>query len=217
MRKKPDIREKVLKNGITFPSNKELIMLLLGTGIKGFPVDILAEKVLNIILASTGENIIQELLKVEGIGPSKAITIGAAIEFGRRQNIHRGKQILKPSDAIPYIQHYAMQQQEHFICITLSGAHEIIRIVPVSVGTINKTMVHPREVFSCAIKDMAAAVIVCHNHPSGSCIPSQNDLRTTEQLLEASECLGIKMLDHIILSQNNYFSFKEQGLFLADY
>lgn len=211
MKKKPDIREKVMSNGLCYPTNKELIMLLLGSGQKGKPVNVLANKVLDKIMSCEENKLIDELLKIDGIGPSKAILVGAALELGRRYNLHRGKLILEASDIIPYVKHYAMYQQEHFISITLNGAHEIIRIVPVSVGTLNKAMVHPRDVFSSAIKDMAASIIVCHNHPSGNSYPSAEDFEVTERLIKAGECLGIKIIDHLILTQNNYFSFNEQG------
>lgn len=212
MNKKPNVREMVMKNGITYPSTLELIMVLLGTGIQGVPVGKLAQRVLNTITASPRENLLENLLQIEGIGPSKAVTIAAAIEFGRRQNNHTGKQVCKPSDLIPFVHHYAMQEKEHFICVTLNGAHEIIKIRTVSVGTINKTMVHPREVFTGAIKDMAAAVILCHNHPSGNCIPSSEDIETTHRMVEAGECLGIHVLDHLIITTKGYFSIKEEGL-----
>ena len=212
MKKKPNIREMVMKYGVTYPSTLELIMVLLGTGIQGMPVGKLAQQVLNVVTASARENLLENLLQIEGIGPSKAVTIAAAIEFGRRQNNHTGKQVCKPSDLIPFVHHYAMQEQEHFICVTLNGAHEIIKIRTVSVGTINKTMVHPREVFTGAIKDMAAAVILCHNHPSGNCIPSSDDIETTHRMVEAGECLGIHVLDHLIITTKGYFSIKEEGL-----
>ena len=201
-----------MKNGITYPTTQELIMILLGTGIQGIPVGKLAKRVLNTITTSPREKLLEDLLRLEGIGPSKAVTIAAAIEFGRRQNNHTGKQVDKPSDLIPFVHHYAMQEQEHFICVTLNGAHEIIKIRTVSVGTINKTMVHPREVFTGAIKDMAAAVILCHNHPSGSCVPSSDDIETTHRMVEAGECLGIHVLDHLIITTKGYFSIKEEGL-----
>ena len=212
MKKKPDLREKILRNGITYPTNMELIMVLLGTGIQGMPVDKLARRVMDTITAAPREKLLEQLMQLEGIGPSKAVTIAAAIEFGRRQNLHTGKQISKPSDLIPFVNHYAMQEQEHFICVTLNGAHEIIKIRTVSVGTINKTMVHPREVFTGAIKDMASAVILCHNHPSGNCIPSSDDIETTHRMVEAGQCLGIHVLDHLILTTRGFFSIKEEGL-----
>lgn len=176
------------------------------------PVDKLARRVMDTITAAPREKLLEQLMQLEGIGPSKAVTIAAAIEFGRRQNLHTGKQISKPSDLIPFVNHYAMQEQEHFICVTLNGAHEIIKIRTVSVGTINKTMVHPREVFTGAIKDMASAVILCHNHPSGNCIPSSDDIETTHRMVEAGQCLGIHVLDHLILTTRGFFSIKEEGL-----
>ncbi|MBO5137452.1 MAG: DNA repair protein RadC [Spirochaetaceae bacterium] len=212
MKNKPDIREKVLINGLSFPTNTELIMLLLGSGIKGVPVTILAKRVMDTINGCRPEELIDELIKIDGIGITKAVTIGAAIEFGRRQNIHRGKKILKPADAVPFVQHYSIQSQEHFVCITLNGANEIIKMHPVALGTVNRLMIHPREVFANAFKDMAASIVVCHNHPSGNCNPSEDDLETTSRLVEASKCLGIRLLDHIIVSQEGYFSFLENDL-----
>ena len=201
-----------MENGITYPTSLELIMVLLGTGIQGMPVAKLAQRVLNIVTSSPTERLVESLMQLEGIGPSKAVSIAAAIEFGRRQNIHTGKRVGKPSDLIPFVNHYAMQEREHFICVTLNGAHEIIKIRTVSVGTINKTMVRPREVFSGAIKDMASAVILCHNHPSGNCIPSADDIETTHRMIEAGECLGIPVLDHLVITTKGYFSMKEEGL-----
>lgn len=211
-KKKPRVREKVIEMGLTFPTNTELIMLLLGSGIKGIPIRQLSKEVLNTISFSNNENLLQNLLKIDGIGISKAVTIAAALEFGRRQNLHRGQRILKPKDIISFVNYLAIEKQEHFICVTLSGAQEIIKIHTVSMGTVNKTLVHPREVFTKAIQDMAAAIIVCHNHPSGNVAPSEDDIETTNRLAEAASCLGIKLLDHIIIGTTDYFSFKENSL-----
>ena len=212
MKVKPNIREEVLIKGITYPSNTELIMILLGTGSKKNPVKQLAKKVEEKILQTTSDNLIEELIKLDGIGPSKAVSIAAAIELGRRQNNHSGQQIKKPTDLIPFVQHYSMETQEHFIVITLNGAHEIIKIKTISVGTINRTVVHPREVFLPAIKDMAAALIVCHNQPSGNSTPSQDDIETTQRLTAAGTHLGIQILDHIIITKKDYYSFKEHNM-----
>lgn len=216
MKNKPNIRETVLLKGLTYPSTLELVMLILGSGTKKYPVTTLAKKVIDTITSTDSELLLPELLKIDGIGPGKAVSIGAAIEFGRRQNMHYGRQILKPADIIPFVQHYSMQQKEHFISITLNGAHEIIKIQPISVGTINRTVVHPREVFAGAVQDMAAAVIVCHNHPSGNCEPSNEDIQTTNRLIMAGNYLGIKILDHIIITRTAYYSFKEHNLLSGD-
>ena len=105
-----------------------------------------------------------------------------------------------------------MSQKEHFLCISLNGANEILKIKVVSIGTVNHTLAHPREIYSDVIKENAAAVIVSHNHPSGNCEPSKEDIITTKTLKNAADILGISFLDHIIFSQNSYFSFMEHDL-----
>ncbi|MBR7064382.1 MAG: hypothetical protein IKI31_04480, partial [Treponema sp.] len=100
----------------------------------------------------------------------------------------------------------------HFVCVSLNGGHEILQIRVVTVGTINRTLVHPREVFSEALVENAAALIVCHNHPSGSCEPSEEDILATQNLIDASKIIGISLLDHIIINRDSYFSFLEHNL-----
>ena len=109
------------------------------------------------------------------------------------------------------IQHYADRKQEHFLCVSLNGSNEVIAVRIISVGLVNKTHVHPREVFADAITDRASAVIVAHNHPSGNVEPSKEDMEITKQLKSAGEILGIKLLDHIIFNRINYFSFLEKS------
>jgi DNA repair protein RadC len=111
----------------------------------------------------------------------------------------------------PWVRHYGDRRQEHFLCISLNGANEVITTRVVSVGLVNKTQVHPREVFAEPITDRASAVILAHNHPSGNLSPSKEDLQITRQLKEAGETLGITVLDHIIFSQKGHYSFLEQG------
>lgn len=208
----PDIRELTLKHGIEYPSDEELIMMILGSGSKGLPIEKLANQVSNVLQDSNKEDIITNLLMIHGMGPGKALAIASAIELGRRKNIHKNILIQKPKDVVPFIQSYSMQIKEHFLCITLNGGHEILQIRVISVGTVNQTIVHPREVFSEALMENAAAIIVAHNHPSGNCQPSDQDISTTETLEECAQLLGISFLDHIIFSQRSYFSFKEHGM-----
>jgi DNA repair protein RadC len=209
---RPDVRERSLQNGITTVDDQELIMLLLGCGNKGHPVDVLAARVREVISGTNPEDQVDALLKIDGMGPGKALIVAAALELGCRFNGHLLMPIRNPKDIIPLVQHYTMQPQEHFLSISLNGAHEILQIRIVAVGTINRTMIHPREIFSDAIKERAAAIILCHNHPSSSCFPSEEDIETTKQLLEAAKCIGIKILDHIIVTKNAYFSFREKKL-----
>jgi DNA repair protein RadC len=120
--------------------------------------------------------------------------------------------ITSPNDAYYALKRYARQKQEHFIVLTLTGAHEVISVTIVSIGLLNRTVVHPREVFHRAIKDSAAAVIVAHNHPSGQLEPSEEDRMITKRLTDAGEIIGIPILDHIIFTRNGFVSFKDLGL-----
>jgi DNA repair protein RadC len=113
---------------------------------------------------------------------------------------------------LPLIRHYADRKQEHFICVSLNGANEVIATRVVSVGLVNKTQVHPREVFADSITDRATAVIVAHNHPSGSLEPSREDFEITDRIKSPGEVLGIRLLDHIVFNQKGYYSFCEKGL-----
>ncbi len=207
-----NIRELTLKNGIEYPSDTELVMMILGSGIKGIPVEKLSEQVVKVLASSNKEAIIDNLMKIKGLGSSKALAIASALELGRRRNNHKNVLLTTPKDVIPFIQSYSMQNQEHFLCVSLNGGNEIIQIRVISIGTINKTIVHPREVFSHALMENASGIIIAHNHPSGNCTPSEEDLRTTETLSECAELLGISLLDHIIFTRTSYFSFLEHEL-----
>ena len=211
-----NVREKVLEHGISFPFDEELIMLILGSGTKGIPVDVLARNISNVLIDANSDEVIERLLKVKGVGVSKAIAIAAALELGRRKFTHLRAVIRTPNDLIPFVRNFAVSNKEHFLVVTLNGGHEIIQIHVVSVGTLNKTIIHPREIFSEAIKENAAAIIVCHNHPSGNCTPSQDDIETTQVLINASRIIGIELLDHIIVDCENYFSFVEHEVLFGD-
>ncbi len=209
---KPNIRELTLKNGISYPSDEELLMLILNKGTKKSPIEKLASEVLSVMNSSNAEKLIEQLEKIDGIGQTKALAVAAAIELGRRRNCYLNANINAPKDILPYIQHYAIETKEHFICASLNGAREIMHIRVVFVGTINRTIVHPREIFAEPVAEHASAVICCHNHPSGSCNPSVADKQATRTLQEAANVLGITFLDHIIITRDSYYSFLEHGL-----
>jgi DNA repair protein RadC len=123
------------------------------------------------------------------------------------------KTIANPDDIYALVKRYAGKRQEHFIVITLDGSHRPISVSIAFIGLVNRTIVHPREVFVRAIRDMAAAVIVCHNHPSGRLTPSEEDAAVTRNLSEAGEVVGIRLLDHLIFTKKGYFSFRKEGYF----
>jgi len=169
-------REKLMLYGAKHLADKELLAILLGTGIKGKNVIVLAEEVLKILDENNYDNDIKDLLSISGLGEAKSSLITASLELSRRILCPDRKKIAAPSDALPYISHYSDRKQEHFLCLSLNGAHEVIQARVVSMGIVNRTLVHPREIFSDPLKDRAAAVLIAHNHPSGNIEPSQEDV-----------------------------------------
>ena len=202
-------REKLREKGPKALSDKELLAILLGSGTQTQDVLTLAGRTLKILDDTSASPTLEQLQSIDGIGPAKATTILAALEFARRRIRPEGFKIGLPPDVLPLIQHVADRKQEHFLCISLNGAYEVIAVRTVSVGLVNKTQVHPREVFADPLTDRATAVIVAHNHPTGNLTPSKDDIAITRQLKSAGETLGIRLLDHIIFSHKGYYSLLE--------
>lgn len=205
-------REKLLRKGAQALSDQELLAVLLGKGTLGLDVMALAAKLARLIDEKGLDVKAEDLLRFEGIGNAKATLILAAIEFARRRIKPEGAKIVTPADLLPHVHHYADRKQEHFLCASINGANEILNIRVVSIGLIDRSPVHPREVFADALWDRAAAVIVAHNHPSGGVEPSQGDIQITAQLKASGEVVGIELLDHIIFNRTGYFSFLENGI-----
>lgn len=208
----PDIRELTLANGISYPSDEELIMLILGRGTKENPIGKLSDQVVSVINSSSDMNLVENLTMIPGMGISKALAVAAALELGRRRRGYLHSVIHHPKDIIQYVRQYSLERTEHFITITTNGAHEILSTKVVSVGTVNRALIHPREVFADAVAEHASGIICCHNHPCDQCYPSDADIESTNILHKASSILGISFLDHIIITKNNYYSFLEHGL-----
>ena len=141
--------------------------ILIGRGIEGHDVMTVAGRILKLIEEDHGKINVEALQKIEGVGPAKAAVIASALEFARRRIRPEGFKISFPADVLPLIRHYADRKQEHFICVSLNGSNEVIAERVISIGLVNKTQVHPREVFADAIAERASAIIVAHNHPSG--------------------------------------------------
>ncbi|MBI2359584.1 MAG: DNA repair protein RadC [Deltaproteobacteria bacterium] len=205
-------REKLLRKGAKALSDQELLAILLGKGTPAIDVMTLAEKLAKVV-DEKGLNLrVEDLKQFGAVGDAKATLILAAIEFARRRIKPEGAKIETPADLLPHVRHYADRKQEHFLCATINGANEILNIRVVSMGLIDRSPVHPREVFADALTDRACAIIVAHNHPSGPLEPSPSDLDVTRQLKAAGEVVGISVLDHIIFNRTGYFSFLENGL-----
>lgn len=206
-------REKMQRKGAQALSDVELLAVLLGCGSNGMNVMTLAQRVLRVLDANGSTPEVERLCAVPGVGPAKATLMVAAFEFIRRRIRPYDNKITLPTDVYPLIRHMADRRQEHFLSISLNGANEVIAIRTVSVGLVNRALVHPREVFADPITDRAAAVIVAHNHPSGNLTPSRDDLAITRRLKRAGQTLGISLLDHLIFNASAFYSLLEQGQF----
>lgn len=205
-------REKLKEKGVRSLSDTELIAVILGSGSKDQDVLTLASKIARLVSENKGDISLEALSNIEGIGLAKAAQILAGFELARRYIIKENIKITGAKDVLPLLGHIANKQQEYFVCISLNGANEIIEKRIVTVGLLDKSHVHPREVFADVITDRAASVILAHNHPSRELKPSNSDLKIHEQLIEAGKILGIRVLDHIIISKEGYYSFQEGGL-----
>lgn len=204
-------RERLLQCGPGSLSDVELLAVLLGSGIKGRDVFAVAQLILKAVDAEGPAIDVQKLIEIAGVGPAKAALLVASLEFARRRIRPEGVRITKPSDVLPVVAHYADRKQEHFLCISLNGANEVIACRLVSVGLVNSTLVHPREVFADAIADRAVSVILAHNHPGGDLEPSSEDRVVTRRLKQAGETLGIAVLDHVIFSRKGCRSIEESS------
>ena len=204
--------ERASQYGISALTDKELFALLLGSGNKQCGVRDLAQRLQDYCDKTFDFSDIEKLQSVSGIGLAKASLIAAAFELARRYLCPTKKVISCPRDVVPFLLHYGDRSQETFISVLLNGANEILCVRPVTTGLLNKTLSHPREVFSDAVKRRAGAVIVAHNHPSGRLIPSEDDKKITETLRKAGDLLGIRLLDHIVFNGWDYFSFLENDL-----
>jgi DNA repair protein RadC len=219
MRKMKDVpehdrpREKIAKKGVVALSDTELIEAILGRGVINRDVRMIAKDLVTMFGDHTREIRYEDVLAIGGIGPTKAAQIMACLELGRRRYEPAGTvKIQKPEDVLPLVNTYRDKPQEYFICISLTGAGEVISTRVVTIGILNHSLVHPREVFAGAITDRAASVICVHNHPSGSLEASTQDIAITRQLKEAGTLLGIQLLDHIIITKTGFSSMKEKGL-----
>ena len=205
-------REKLLAKGTSSLKSYELLAILLGSGTQGKDVIQLSKEIIKILDDSFEILTLNQLLDVHGLGQAKAMQILSAIELSRRYLIKQNIKITSAEDVYRELQEYCSKKQEYFLCITLDGASHIIEKRIISIGTLNQSLVHPREVFADAIADRAAGIIIAHNHPSGQLTPSLEDKRVTKRLKEVGSIMGIELLDHVILSREGYFSFREEDL-----
>ncbi|PJA40821.1 hypothetical protein CO178_01505 [candidate division WWE3 bacterium CG_4_9_14_3_um_filter_34_6] len=210
-------RERLLLNGAASLSTSELLAIVIGAGAPGISAITLSQKIISTFgkITDLYRLDVGELLSINGIGVAKACQMLATFELARRFS---GAPIIKSktyssSECVynlvkPFLLH---KHREHFITVALDSRRRLIAIDNISIGTVNQTLVHPREVFKAAINRRASYLILAHNHPSGDTNPSVDDLAITERLLNVSKTIGIPILDHLIVSDSGYMSFKKEA------
>ncbi len=211
-------RERLASLGPEALSGQELLALIIGRGIPGKSAVNIAQELLSAFgnLNAVSRATVEQLSCVKGIGLAKAVQIKAAFELGRRQDLapEVGQySISDPSVLVKAIRKSIQDKaKEHFKAILLNTRNKIVAISTISVGTLNSSLVHPREVFKDALAHSASSIILAHNHPSDDPEPSDDDISVTRRLVEAGRLMGIDVLDHIIITRQGYTSLKEKGL-----
>ena len=210
-------RERLLKYGSHYLSNQELMAILLGNGTRNESVMVLANRLiihfegLNLLKDAT----IEELTAIKGIGEAKGVLVLAAIELGKRMNKHRHEEryiIRSPEDGADYVmEEMCGLNQEHFVVLFLNTKNQIFHRQTIFIGSLNASIVHPREIFREAVKRSCASIICAHNHPSGDPTPSQEDINVTRRLVESGKMIGIEVLDHLVIGDRKFVSLKEKG------
>lgn len=214
-------RERLSTVGPEALSQQELLACVLGRGVAGDSVLVVAQRLLERFetLRELADASCEQLASVRGVGSAKAAQLKAAFELGRRSQQPRSTAaalIDTPEAAAALVSPKLLhRKQEHVLAILLDARHRLIRISTIAVGTLTASLVHPRELFRDAIAASAAAVIVCHNHPSGDPEPSEADLQLTAQLHEAGALLGIEVLDHLVIARQGMVSLRSRGAFDA--
>lgn len=222
-------RERLLKHGPEVLSLVELLAVIIGRGVKDESVFDISQKL--ILKFGSLENLyeatVQELRSVKGIGDSKICQLKACFEIARRINFfkesnflnkktnkkYQNKKFITPEDIFLQIRGIIKDyNKENFLVVCLDNKNSIIGTEIVSIGILNRTLVHPRETFRAAIKNHSAQIILAHNHPTGDTNPSEDDVLITKKLVEAGKIIGISVIDHLIISKSSYFSFAEKNL-----
>jgi len=214
-------REKMLKQGVASLTNAELLALIIRTGdtaTRKSAIDLGRELITHFgdNLRELGSADLAEICAIKGMGPAKATGIKAAFALAARfqsRKLEHLDRFTSPRQVFDYFHHeFRDSRKEYFLTLLLDGKNRIIRRAQVSEGSLNQSIVHPREVFVPAVKESAAAIILVHNHPSGDPAPSSEDIAITRRLREAGDIMGIKILDHIIIGDGEFVSFVERGL-----
>lgn len=213
-------RERLQKLGVAALSAQEILALILGRGVAGESVMVTAQRLLSQFgnLKRIAGASVEELSQIKGIGVAKASQIKAAFELANRLEGYseaEDKPVIKTPDDVASLVKGRLKgkKKEHFLALLLDTRNQLIKVAEISVGSLDTSIVHPREVFKEAISASAASVIFVHNHPSGDPTASEDDIKLTKRLAEVGEIMGIDVLDHIIVCDKQHLSLKREGLF----
>ena len=201
-------REKLYKRGASALSDVELLQAVIGSGGKNNDYKQIAKNLNAAILKQGADNLtFDDVKSIKGIGDAKATTVFAALEFWRRKYIKQSAPLIdSPEKAAEQLNNIRNKKQEYFVLLTLDGARRLINNRIVTIGTLMSSLVHPREVFSLAIEDRAASIIIAHNHPSGMLDISEQDREVTRRIKQAGDIIGIRLDDHIIIAGDDFVS-----------
>lgn len=205
-------REKLIAKGQAALSDFELLEVLIGSGSRTADVGYIARKVQLLLRKGSSAVTLEALTAIKGVSIATAGRILASLEVAQRFLIRDVEPLSTIRDIIARLDDIRTKQQEYFVCLSLDGGSRLIALRTITIGTLDTTLAHPREVFADAISDRAACVVVAHNHPSGSCKPSIQDITLTQQLAASGQLLGVPLRDHIILTKNAYFSFSQHHM-----
>ena len=205
-------REKLSKKGVKALKDYELLAVLLGSGTKDKDVIKLSKEIVKLFEDDFKGITLEKLINIHGLGVAKASQILSSIELSKRYLIKQNKKITEAKNIYDELQEYKTKKQEYFIVITLDGANHIIEERLVFIGTLNRSLIHPREIFADALTDRAASIIIAHNHPSGQLEASVEDLHVTQRIKESGKLLGVELLDHIIFTKDGFLSLADEGL-----
>lgn len=200
-------REKMSQYGPAKLSDLELLMAVIGSGVKQADVSKISQQILKILKQKGGNLNRDDLTGVKGLGEAKIAVFLANFELAKRYLLDDDRPTIdSPKKAVDQLTDIRNKKQEYLVCLTLDGANKLITKRTITIGTLTSSLVHPREVFADAISDRSASIILAHNHPSGNSEPSQADIDVTNRLREAGELIGIKLIDHIIVTKSSWQS-----------
>lgn len=205
-------REKLVRKGAPSLSDFELLEAIIGNGNGASDVSYIARQVQKLLNDGLDAVTLEKLTGVKGISTATATKLLAAIELSKRHLLRDDTPLKSQHDLLTRLSDIRSKQQEHFVCLSLDGGQRLLAQRVITIGTLDAVLAHPREIFSDPIVDRAASIVVAHNHPSGSAEPSDKDISLTQQLAAAGQMLGIPLRDHLIVSKQAHFSFRQHHL-----